>query len=194
LEVKLNKSEEIGELAKALNKMQSTMAGVKKDSVNPFFKSNYADLTSCWESIRKPLTDNGLSIVQNGEQGIDGAAITTTLLHTSGQWISGTISGNPSKNDPQGVGSAITYFRRYGLMAIVGLCPEDDDGNSASQSEAKSLTVDELIAKMKTATNVNELENRAKKYRPDYDLLTPENQVRVRTAKDMRKTELKEAK
>jgi hypothetical protein len=151
----MNKSESIKGLAIALNKAQSVMEGVKKDTVNPFYKAKYADLASCWDAIRKPLTDNGLSIVQVNESTIGTCTVETVLMHTSGEWISGSLSVTPVKNDPQQFGSAMTYARRYGLMAIIGLAPEDDDGNLASKPEEKKQistigeTVNKVMSEMK---------------------------------------------
>ena len=124
-------SEQLNELAAALAKAQGQMQGAKKDSANPFFKSSYADLASVWDAIRDPLSTNGLSIVQSVNQGDGPITLTTILLHSSGQWIDSRVSVVPVKNDPQGIGSAITYMRRYALSAIVGVAPEDDDGEEA---------------------------------------------------------------
>jgi len=133
----MNKSESIVQLARALTLAQKDMGKASMDSANPFFKSKYADLTSVWEACRKPLTDNGLSIVQT--LGIAGVSefqvLETILLHNSGEWISGILKLNPVKNDPQGMGSAITYARRYSLAAMVGICPEDDDGEGAMKRQ-----------------------------------------------------------
>ena len=128
------KSDNINELATALSKVQAKLEGAKMDGSNPFFKSKYATLFSVWEASRKSLTDNGLSVVQTCSVGeSEGLIVDTTLLHSSGQWISGELAIKPAKNDPQGVGSAITYARRYGLASIIGICPEDDDAESAME-------------------------------------------------------------
>ena len=132
-------SESIKELATALSKAQGAMEGAKKDSANPFFRSKYADLASAWESCRKPLSDNGLSVIQTTDILPEGLRLITTLLHTSGEWVSGILPVKPVKDDPQGMGSAMTYARRYGLMAIVGIAPEDDDGNAASGKKAENV-------------------------------------------------------
>lgn len=125
-------SENINELALALSKAQAIIGGAKKDSKNPFFKSDYADLESVWMACRKELTDNGLSVIQTMEPNPEGVTVVTTLAHSSGQWIKGRLNLHPTKNDPQGIGSAITYGRRYALAAIVGVYQTDDDGNAAS--------------------------------------------------------------
>lgn len=135
----MNKSESIKELAAALAKAQPLIKGAVKDSVNPFFKSKYADLSSVVEAIREPLAKNGLSYVQlNQPSETNQVCVETVLIHTSGEWISGVISLPVTKADAQGHGSAITYARRYGLSAIVGLTAEDDDGNVASGKNGKT--------------------------------------------------------
>lgn len=126
-------SEQINELAAALAKAQGQIEGAKKDSINPHFKNRYADLASVWDACREALTTNGLSVVQSAENCEAGYGVTTMLLHTSGQWIRGTLYLKPAKDDPQGAGSALTYARRYALAAMVGIAPEDDDANAASQ-------------------------------------------------------------
>jgi hypothetical protein len=137
----MNQSESIAELSAALAKAQGIMEGASKDSANPFFKSKYADLASVWDACRKPLSDNGLSVVQTTEfmpEHPDMVCIETILCHASGQWIKGRLAVKPVKSDPQSVGSCITYLRRYSLQSIVGIAPEDDDGNAASgKNEAK---------------------------------------------------------
>lgn len=126
----------IGEIAKALSLAQSKMEFAGKDSSNPFFKSKYADLTSIIKAAKKELADNGLAITQIIEDNPDLAKVTTMLMHTSGEWISSTVALKPKATDPQAMGSAITYARRYGYAAIIGLSADDDDGNAASQKEA----------------------------------------------------------
>jgi len=131
----MNQSENINELAAALAKAQGQIEGAKKDSANPFFKSTYADLASVWEACRKQLSDNGLSVIQCPEEAENGIAIETMLLHSSGQWKTGRYVIPVAKNDAQAVGSAITYGRRYALAAMVGIAPEDDDGNAATKAK-----------------------------------------------------------
>jgi hypothetical protein len=129
-------SDEIDVLATALGAMQSEVLTAKKDTTNPFFKSKYADLESCWDAIREALGGNGLSITQTmgyvvcGEQLI--TTLKTTLMHSSGQWIQGEMPLFLPKMDAQAQGSAITYARRYGLAAITGLVQVDDDANTAT--------------------------------------------------------------
>jgi hypothetical protein len=141
-------SDSIKELAAALAKAQATMTGAKKDSANPFFKSKYADLASCWEAARASLPAHGLSIIQTTRASErDEVVVITTLAHASGEWISGELSLPVSKADAQGYGSALTYARRYGLCAIVGIAPEDDDGNAAAAARpitGKQVAIDQL--------------------------------------------------
>jgi hypothetical protein len=127
-------SETINELAAALSKAQGEMQAAIKDKVNPFFKSYYADLGSIWDAARPVLSKYGLCIMQTTELAADRNQVimVTTLAHTSGQWMKSYLPLNPSKNDSQGMGAAITYLRRYSLSAIVGVvCDEDDDGETA---------------------------------------------------------------
>jgi hypothetical protein len=129
----MNRSDTIANLATALAKAQGQMENAKKDSNNPFFKSKYADLSSVIEAIKKPFSDNGLSYTQCAEFDENNFVVVETIVfHESGEWISSKLRMRPTKEDPQGMGSCITYARRYGLQALVGLSAEDDDGNIAS--------------------------------------------------------------
>lgn len=129
----MQKSDSIKEISAALVKVQGSLKPAIKDSKNPFFKSSYADLASCYAACRKELSDNGIAVVQPTKDSGNGKIVVETMLvHTSGEWIMGELSLKPVKDDPQAVGSAITYARRYGLCAMVGIAPEDDDGNAAS--------------------------------------------------------------
>lgn len=128
----MKRSEQINEIATALSKAQGSIEGAAKDSVNPHFKSRYADLASVWEACRLALSLNGLSIAQTLAFRDGMVEITTLLAHNSGQWFEGTLALLPRDQTPQSVGSAVTYGRRYSVMSMVGIAPEDDDGNSAS--------------------------------------------------------------
>jgi hypothetical protein len=121
----------IAALAAALVKAQSALSGAKKDSTNPHFKTAYADLASVWDACRAPLANAGLSVVQLVSSDATHAIIETILAHSSGEWVSSTLAVPLTKADAQGLGSAITYGRRYALAAIVGVCPADDDGEAA---------------------------------------------------------------
>lgn len=132
----------IAQLAEALSLAQGEMEAARKDSDNPFFHSKYADLASVWDACRGPLARHGLSVVQMPETNPDiaGVIITTRLMHLSGEFLESELRMNPKVDDPQGVGSAITYGRRYALAAAVGIAPEDDDANAASGKKPEAVT------------------------------------------------------
>jgi hypothetical protein len=127
-------SPEIDKLAKALAKAQAEIKDAETDAENPHFRSAYATLASCWASARAPLSKNGLAITQltRLEDGV--IMLDTLLLHGSGQWVRSTYPVKPEKPTPQGLGSALTYAKRYSLCSVCGVSPagEDDDGNAAS--------------------------------------------------------------
>ena len=127
----MNKSDGIQELSKALVAAHADIKAVTKDAANPFFKSKYATLGAVVDAVKPPLLKHGIVVLQGIHDAEGGVAIETMLLHTSGQWISSTLRVPASKEDAQGYGSAISYGRRYGLMAICGVPAEDDDGNAA---------------------------------------------------------------
>lgn len=135
----MQQSEQIAQLAAALSKAQGAMKPAKKDSSNPYFKSNYADLPAVWESARGALAANDLSVIQTTDFDVDAGYVITTLAHKSGEWIRGRYRIKPTKDDPQAWGSAVTYARRYAFAAIVGVtaADEDDDGNCASEMPAQ---------------------------------------------------------
>jgi len=128
----MNHSDSIAALGAALAKAQGMIEGARKDSANPHFKSKYADLASCWDACREALSKNGLAVVQAPGEAASGVVeMTTMLVHESGEWISERLTIPLAKVDAQGYGSAVTYARRYALTAMVGIAPEDDDGNAA---------------------------------------------------------------
>lgn len=136
-------SEQINELITALSKAQGEIRNANKSSLNPHFRSKYADLSEVWDACREPLSKYNLAIVQTmnkDDQGI--LSLVTTLAHSSGQWMKSIyplVCKDP--NNPQAWGSSITYARRYTLSSIVGIAPdEDDDGNKASQQKVERQT------------------------------------------------------
>ncbi len=129
-------SPSISAIAEALAKAQAVMRHATKDSTNPHFKSKYADLASVLEAIKEPFQANGLSLSQHPGGDGDRITVTTILMHKSGEHLKSTLTLIPTKKDPQGAGSAITYARRYAAMAVAGLAADDDDGNAASQPVA----------------------------------------------------------
>ena len=135
-------SEQISELAAALAAAQGMMENAVMNRVNPHFKSKYADLAAIFDAARKPLSANGLAIVQTIGDGI----LHTRLLHTSGQWIA-SEHPLPMSGKPQEIGSALTYARRYSLSALIGIAAdEDDDANVANRSNGKDNTGELLNA------------------------------------------------
>jgi hypothetical protein len=127
-------SEQLNELFTALSKAQGQIRSAIKDSQNSFFKSSggYASLDSCWEACRGPLFANNLTIVQTMEENEGKIFLCTILGHSSGQFIESRVPLLLAKQDPQAIGSALTYMRRYCLCAIVGVTPgDDDDGEKA---------------------------------------------------------------
>ena len=138
----MKKSESIKNISTALAVFHIKMDVIKKDAKNPFFKSSYASLSNILDAIKIPLAESDLSFSQHpmGENGLS-----TILMHKSGEWIGSHFTMKPVKNDPQGIGSCITYMRRYALSAILGLnIDEDDDGNQASGNNDKAETKSEL--------------------------------------------------
>jgi hypothetical protein len=129
-------SDQLDQLATALAKAQAEIVGAKKDSANPFFKSDYADLASVWMACRKPLTANGLAVVQMPIMEAGAVAVSTLLLHASGQWVRSTLHANPKDLGPQAVGSVITYLRRYALASMAGVPQIDDDAEAGEARPA----------------------------------------------------------
>ena len=120
--------------AAAFVRAQAGFGAALKTSTNPHFRSRYADLSACVEAVIDSLHKNGFALMQKTHECESGVAVETILMHESGEQISGGILRVPaSKQDPQGYGSALTYARRYSLMAVCGIAPEDDDGNAASK-------------------------------------------------------------
>ena len=141
-------SEQVNEIAGALAKAQGAMRPAVKDATNPHFRSRYADLAANVEAARAQLAANGLSVVQDATTTERGVAVATRLFHASGQWIQFDPLTVPlAKQDAHGVGSALTYARRYALGAALNLVADDDDGNAAvngSRQQARPVAVPPL--------------------------------------------------
>lgn len=136
----MNKSETINELAAALAKAQGIMESAAKDTVNPFFKSRYADLAAVWEVARKPLSDNALALTQHPSTDGNIVTVETALCHASGQWMASQLTMLAKDASPQAIGSCITYARRYALASVLGIASEDDDdGNSAQPKQGNRV-------------------------------------------------------
>jgi len=134
----MKKSETLTEFSKAFAQTQQEMKQPLKDANNPFFKSKYVPLENVVEAITESASKNGLSFTQFPSSDEDGnVTVGTLVMHSSGEWIEyDPIKMKPVKNDPQSIGSAITYAKRYALSAIFGITSDqDDDGNEATQTK-----------------------------------------------------------
>ena len=124
-------------IAAALVKAQRAFGPALKDKTNPAFKSKYADLAACIDAVMDALNAAGIALIQKQHPHDGGVCIETVFLHESGEQISaGMLTVPAAKHDPQGYGSALTYARRYSLMAACGIAPEDDDGQAAVRAKA----------------------------------------------------------
>ena len=127
-------------ISAALVKAQRAFGPALKSSSNPHFKSKYADLAACVEAVIDGLNSNGIALIQKQHPHDGGVAVETIFVHESGETLSaGVLTVPAAKQDPQGYGSALTYARRYSLMAACGIAPEDDDGNAASKGKAADV-------------------------------------------------------
>ena len=134
----MNKSESIASLATAMAIAQGEIENADKNSTNPHFRSKYADLAEILNTVRPVLSKHGISVMQFPSFSEGVARVETVIAHKSGEWMSETCSSPVQKADPQGVGSALTYLRRYSLAAVTGIAQEDDDGNEASKPRAST--------------------------------------------------------
>lgn len=154
-------SQTISEIAKALAKAQGEFDTAKKSATNPHFRSKYADLSAVWDALRDILPKYGLSVVQSLMPQEDGRTLLiTTLLHSSGEWFKSYAPLMIEKNTCQGLGSSISYLRRYSLAALCGITQDDDDGNAASkpaQQEKKTgITKEQLDILMNILANCSD--------------------------------------
>jgi hypothetical protein len=133
----MHKSDSIAQLADALAKAQAGIKSITKDRTNPHFKNRYATLDAILDAVRPTLAAQGLSIVQGASESTQGFNVETYLVHSSGEYIANVVAVPVSKQDAQGVGSAMTYGRRYGVSALLALSTdEDDDGEAAAKKPA----------------------------------------------------------
>jgi len=151
------------EIAQALVKAQKAFGPALKTSTNPHFKSRYADLSACVEAVIEGLNANGIALIQNLSESDNGVIVETMFLHESGETLNcGKLHIPATKHDAQGFGSALTYARRYSLMAACSIAPEDDDGNAASKpkvtvSHVDAKELDKLIEKMRQSETEEQL-------------------------------------
>jgi hypothetical protein len=182
-------------IAAAFVKAQRQFGPALKTSTNPHFRSKYADLSNCIEAVIDALNSNGIGLMQRTYECKDGVMVETIFVHESGEVMEcGLLHVPASKQDPQGYGSALTYARRYSLLAATGLAPEDDDGNSASRRTEIKSTVNEsqiadLLAAMDEVTTIKELQQA---YKDAYKATNGEQawQTKVITKKDAKKAQL----
>jgi hypothetical protein len=178
-------------LATALVKAQQAFGPALKSSTNPHFKSRYADLAACVEAVVDSLNNNGIALIQQNQPSPDGVIVETIFLHESGESLNcGQLFVPANKHDAQGFGSALTYARRYSLMAACGIAPEDDDGNTASRKPQvnESALVDHLAA-IEASTDQDSLKNA---YKAAYAACNGDSewQKKVIAAKDKVKAKL----
>ena len=130
-------SESITDLMPSFLAAKRAFKPAVKDSTNPHFKSKFVSLTGVLDAVEGALMDNDLLLSQQMDV-IDGKnVVVSRLLHKSGQWLSSVYQLTPVKADPQAEGSALTYARRYAAMALLGIAPEDDDGNAATAAATR---------------------------------------------------------
>ena len=176
------------QIASSLVKAQKQFGPALKSSSNPHFKSRYADLAACVEAVVDSLNDNGIALIQQTHECDDGVIVETVFVHESGETYSaGKLHVPAAKQDPQGYGSALTYARRYSLMAACGIAPEDDDGNAATRP-----TIDPApyIAQLSKAETIDQLKTiYAAAYKQHQGTAAMQQ---IEEAKNKRKTQLME--
>ena len=133
-------SESITTIMPAFIKAQANFAPALKSATNPHFKSKYVALDGVIDAVAAPLREQGIAIMQMTDIEDARTILVTRLIHSSGEWLGSRYPVHPVKADPQGEGSALTYARRYALMALVGIAPEDDDGNAAVKAADKAAS------------------------------------------------------
>lgn len=146
-------------IAAAFVKAKRTFGPALKDKNNPHFKSKYADLGACIEAVEEALLVNGIAFYQETFDDATGVTVETVFLHESGETMRcGKLHVPAAKQDPQGYGSALTYCRRYSLMAACGIAPEDDDGNAASKTKQEiKFDISTPLRAMDAAQGIEEL-------------------------------------
>jgi hypothetical protein len=178
-------------IATALVKAQKAFGPALKTATNPHFRSRYADLSACVEAVVDALNDNGIYLLQKNYDCDNGVMVETVFVHESGEMLECGIVHFPAvKHDPQGYASALTYARRYSLMAACGIAPEDDDGNAGSKPvKANQNAMQDHLTAIQDAKSVEGLQDAFKDaYKAagnDKEWLTA-----VTAAKDMMKRKL----
>jgi len=124
-------SESVAKIIPAMALAQRDIATAHKDAKNDFYKSKYADLASVWEAFREPYLQNNLFVLQSPQITGNIVVLTTRIMHVSGEWIESDIGATAKDAYPQSIGSCVTYLRRYGASALIGIVSDDDDGNAS---------------------------------------------------------------
>lgn len=179
-------SDSVAELAAALALAQGEVENAHKNSANPHFRSKYADLAEIINTVRPVFAKHGLAVIQSPSYADGLVSVTTLLTHKSGQWIKDMASAPASKLDAQGVGSAVTYLRRYSLAAFAGIAQEDDDGNAASQRKVASPSASDL----EKASNMLRACQSLADLKTAYGSLSPELRQAMASVKDDMKDKL----
>ena len=153
-------------IAAALVKAQKAFGPALKSSTNPHFKSRYADLAACVEAVMDGLNDNGIALIQRCSESDSGVVVETVFVHESGETLDcGKLHVPAVKHDPQGYGSALTYARRYSLMAACGIAPSDDDGQAAAHAANKQPAAKAAISNERLTAAIDQI--KAGKYTTD---------------------------
>lgn len=182
-------------LATALVKAQKAFGPALKTSTNPHFRSRYADLSACVEAVIDALNDNGIFLLQKNYDCANGVMVETVFVHESGEMLECGIVHFPAvKHDPQGYASALTYARRYSLMAACGIAPEDDDGNAASRKTVVEKPINEsaLVDHLAAIEASTDQESLKATYKAAYAACNgdPDWQKKIIAAKDKVKAKL----
>jgi hypothetical protein len=181
-------------IATALVKAQREFGPALKTSTNPHFRSRYADLSACVEAVIDALNNNGIYLLQKNYDCNDGIMVETVFVHESGEMLECGIVHFPAvKQDPQGYASALTYGRRYSLMAACGIAPEDDDGNRASRPEKTVVDLNVMADHITAIQDATDQDSLKAAYQAAYKACgTDANwQKKIIAVKDEKKASLK---
>lgn len=176
------------QIASALVKAQKEFGPALKTHTNPAFKTKYANLSACIEAVVDALNNNGIFLTQPSHEDSTGVTVETLFVHESGETMScGKLHVPASKQDPQGYGSALTYARRYSLMAACGIAPEDDDGNAACRKPAADIPA--ILRGISSSMNLDVLRSN---YEAAMQMLDTTHHAAIKKAATARKSELTE--
>lgn len=153
-------SENIQEIAKAMSLAQKTIKPAAKDGLNPHFRSSFSTLSSIWEAIRQPLTENSLTVWQDVITEDKSVSVITRIVHSSGQWIEfGPLSMPLVKFDPQAIGSATSYAKRYALCAAIGVVSDEEGDDDGEIAQGRGITQNKYVPNSQkiNASQVNTL-------------------------------------